>query len=83
MSDQIDRALRIQETMRTPGWADISALLDERISDHLERIVKTAAKKPEAMTGRVAIGLCARWDELVEFREELKDEVKILPENQR
>ncbi len=70
------RARRISETMRTPGWADIEAFLDARIAERLEKVLKTAAKRPETMTGRVAIGLCARWDELVEFKDDLKDEAK-------
>ena len=75
---QVDRAHRIQATMMTPGWQDILAMIDEQMLAPKERLYEILASKPEALTGRIAIGLAARSAALRDLKESLEDELKIL-----
>ena len=81
---RLDRAARIQTTVNTPGWVDISALAVELISAAKDEAYQILKSRPESMTGRTAIRLSSRAGALEDFLESVADEIKILqPPTQR
>lgn len=79
----MDRARRIQETMDTPGWVDIAAMLDEQAREPKDELYEIMAKKPDTLTGKAALKYAIRAKALCDFKESLQDEVRQLPENRK
>lgn len=71
MTTQQDQAQRIQATINTPGWLDIVRLLDEMAASSKDDLFEIMTKRPEKLTGRIAIAKANRADALIEFKEEL------------
>lgn len=83
MSDQINRARRIDETMRTPGWRDIAAMLNAQAKEPEDELYEIMSKKPDSLTGKTALKYAIRARALRDFMESLQDEIKLLSENKR
>ena len=66
-----DRALRVNDTMNTPGWLDIIQMLDEMSQAPKDELFEIMVNKPETLTGRTAIAKANRAKGLIEFKEEL------------
>lgn len=73
-----DRARRIKETMGTPGWVDIAAMLAEQIQEPQSALMEIIAKRPDTLTGRKSVSLAARSRALIDFRESIEDTQKLL-----
>jgi len=74
----IERAMRIQATINTPGWADIAALLDSQAQESREEVFHIMSASPEKLTGKAAIRLASRARALMDFKESISDELKVL-----
>lgn len=66
-----DKAQRIYDTMHTPGWPDIEAILDEMSGGPKEELWDIMSRKPDTLTGRTAIAKANRSRGLSDFKEEL------------
>lgn len=77
MTDQVDEAKRIENTINTPGWRDIERILTEMISERREKLFNTMAKRPNELTGKTAISQAAGAHALSEFLEDVKYRVRI------
>lgn len=75
---RIDRAARIQATVNTPGWSDISDLVNELIRGAKDEVFQILKSRPESMTGRTAIRMSSRAGALEDLLESIEDEIKIL-----
>ena len=71
MSQDHGRANRIHYTMRTEGWPDILAILDEMAKTPQDELYELMVRKPETLTGRIAIAQANRAQGLIEVREDL------------
>ena len=65
------KAERVYATMSTPGWVDIIQMLDEMSKTPQDELFEIMVKKPETLTGRIAIAKANRAKGLMEFKEEL------------
>lgn len=83
MSEQLDRARRLQEMMRTPGWLDLVAMLNAQAKEPEDELYEIMAKKPDSLTGKTALKYAIKARSLRDFMESLQDEIKLLPENKR
>ncbi len=79
----MERARRIAETMRTPGWGDIAAMLDEQAKEPLDELYAIMVHKTGTVTGAGAHLRAGKSKGLLAFKESLQDEVKQLPEDER
>lgn len=78
MSDQVERAQRIYDTMHSAGWRDISAMLNEAAREPEDELYEIMAKKPDTLTGKTALKYAIKAKALRDFMESLQDIVKIL-----
>ena len=76
-----DRANRILETMGTPGWRDIESILNDMAKEPQDDLIEMMVRKPESLTGRIAIAKANRAKALIEFKQELYDLVAPLNPN--
>lgn len=78
MSQQVDRAKRLSALMSMPGWKDIVDMIDEQAQDCAEELLTIMSRKPDTLTGKTAIKLASRRSSLLDFKESVEDEVKVL-----
>lgn len=84
MSENQDRAIRINNTLSTAGWKDIEEIAKGKILDAQATLVGMMDSKPDSLTGKTAIRLAARQRALKDFLEEIYDEVRInLPQSSK
>ena len=67
------RLQRIWDSMRSPGWPDIVGILDGMIGTAQKDLLNIMTKKPETLTGKVAIAKANRANGLMDFKNELND----------
>lgn len=79
----INRAVRIQATINTPGWRDIVTIIDASILEAQEEVLGLMLRTPEKLTGKAAIRIAAKARALKDFMETIEDEVKILSPNRK
>ena len=72
----MSRAERIRDTMHTPGWQDIAAMLNEQAQEPQDELWEIMAKRPDTLTGRTALKFAIKSKALREFYESLQDELK-------
>lgn len=78
MSEQMDRAKRLQDMMYTPGWRDLETMLNEQAKEPEDELYEIMSKKPDTLTSKTALKYAIRSRALRDFMESLKDEVKLL-----
>ena len=71
------RGERIMQTMHTPGWLDIEAMLNEQASGPESELCEIMAKRPDTLTGKTALKYAIKARALRDFMESLKDEVRL------
>lgn len=74
----IERAERIKDTVSTPGWGDILAILHDQINESQEQFFHIMVTKPESATGKTGIKYSSRAKALMDFRDEVQESWKIL-----
>lgn len=72
-----DRARRIAETMNTPGWKDIDAILEEQAREPLDELYEIMVHKTGTVTGAAAHLRAGKVKGLRAFKDALLEEVKI------
>ena len=65
------RLRRMYETMHSPGWPDIVKVLDEMAQSQKDELIEIMTRKPETLTGRIAIAKANRTKALTDFKDEL------------
>lgn len=85
MSDNVEIARRISNTINTLGWQDIRNLAMSEIADEaMEKLVKILSSRPDTLTGKTAVSLAARRKAILDLFDLIEDKVRIyLPENQQ
>ena len=63
--------------MSMPGWRDVIEMKDEEVENYQNRLISMMDLKPQELTGKTAIQLCAKQRALKKFFEDLNDEVRI------
>lgn len=76
MSAVDERAMRIRDTMGTPGWRDIEAMLNEQAKEPLDELYEIMVHKTGTVTGAGAHMRAGKAKGLIAFKESLLDEVK-------
>lgn len=71
-----ERAQRIQDTMHTPGWHDIAAMLNEQAQEMQDALLVIMADRPDSLTDKTSLKYAIRLKALRDFYESLQDEVK-------
>ena len=74
----LEKALRIQATVNTPGWADILGLMEYQSDDAKEEVFHLLTSSPEMLTEKTAVRLASRVKTLEDLKEAISDELKIL-----
>lgn len=77
----LESARRINETMHTPGWQDIAAMLNAQAKEPLDELYEIMIHKTAQATGNEAFLRAGKAKALRDFMDSLQDEVKLLPEN--
>lgn len=83
MSEQTDRAQEIQHTLSTAGWRHIEAIRSSLSNDAREELFELMARKPDTLTGKVALKLAIRSKALSDLKEAIEAELTILIPNRK
>lgn len=78
MSDQMAQDLRIWDTLQTSGWQDIRGIVMGMIAEEQDALLHAMGRKPDTLTGKVAIKHAARRLALMDFLETLDDKMRLL-----
>ena len=73
-----DEARKLYETMQTPGWPIAMRILDEMAKTPMDEAIQMVVRKPESLTGRIAIAKINRSSGLTDYKAELNDLVATL-----
>ncbi len=76
-----ERNQRIRETMGTPGWPDIAAILDELIQETEADFSALLAREPEKINLRTAQKYAVRAKAFKDFRESIMDTQRAIGNN--
>ena len=79
---RLDRAMRIQSTMSTPGWEDIRSIFMEHVQLPKDELFEIMSKRPEALTGKGAVMRASKAKAIEELLEEIEDQPKLLIQTQ-
>lgn len=66
-----DKAQRVKDFLASKVGEDVIGLLDEMARSPKDELFEMMTRKPESLTGRIAIAKANRAKALIEFKEEL------------
>jgi hypothetical protein len=78
VTDPIQIAEEVMDTMATPGWAHIESILEQMETDSKEGLFAQMTSRPESLTGRKALIMAGGLRFVRDFREAISDAVRPL-----
>lgn len=76
MSERIEKAMRLADLQRHPGWKDLLSIANEQMNGNSDWIFNTLASHPEKLTGRTAIAKANRLKGVSELLEAIDSEIR-------
>lgn len=78
MSDRLEKAMRLADLQRHPGWRDLMAIANEQMGQNFDWILETMSKSPDKLTGKTAIAKANRHKGVKNLLDAVGDEVRFL-----